>query len=148
MRTKQLNKCTLAESQHFKVLGYSTLISMEKVCFLSIHLPEDRWVHPRLSWMRALHLLLTFQSLPKPVHGHELAIATEKSFEETTPFWAMRITPSQITHCSRVFHLWVSKKTRDVYLPDCWLSSILPTFPCGKFSMLSSFSERLCLSTH
>ena len=62
MRTKQLNKCTLAESQHFKVLGYSTLISMEKVCFPSIHLPEDRRVHPRLSWMRALHYCSHFKA--------------------------------------------------------------------------------------
>ena len=101
MRTKQLNKCTLAESEYFKVLGYSISLAWKKSAFSAfIYLETGECIQALLDEGTAFTAHIS--KLPKPAHGHELAIAAEKSFEETTPFWAMRITPSQITHCSRV----------------------------------------------
>ena len=85
MRTKQLNKYTLAESQHFKVLGYSTPLAWKMSAFSAfIYLETGECTQALLDEGTAFTAHIS--KLPKPAHGHELAIAAEKSFEETPHF--------------------------------------------------------------
>lgn len=150
-RSKQLNKCALAERQHFKVLGYTTLIIIEKVCLLGIHLPGDRWVHPRLSLMK----------------GTAFTAHSSKPTKTSVRPWAGYCYWKVLWRNHLIWHLglWGSHPAKWPIVPESSISespkklgmSIFLTagwvlfcqlFPCRKFSMLSSFSERLYLTAY